>query len=99
IAFGTVATIFRKKVDNYNGEFQYIEYEDIQNDRPYTFPIKKNRYSIISGESFSNIPGSPVAYWANNNIINSFSSNEAIETSLTFKKGMSTGNNARFMKN
>ncbi len=98
IAFGTTATIFRRKFEGYQGVFQYIKYEDIDNNRPIEFPVTRNRYSNRPVESFTDIPGSPIAYWASDSIVKSFLKNESIEKSLIFKKGMSTGDNTRFIK-
>lgn len=98
IAFGTAATILRKRINNYKGTFQYIEYEDIENDRPYTFPITKNRYATISGDSFKDIPGSPIAYWASPQIQNTFRENPKLNNFADVKKGSFTGNNNLFLK-
>lgn len=46
--------------------------------------------------NFSKIPGSPIAYWALNQIIDAFQNGEDFPG--TTKKGILTGNNARFLR-
>ncbi|MFD1363336.1 BREX-1 system adenine-specific DNA-methyltransferase PglX [Lentibacillus salinarum] len=98
IAFGTAATIFRKKIEDYQGVFQYVEYKDILNDKPYEFPVTKNRYSIISGDSFNDIPGSPIAYWASDIVLKIFSENPKLGDVGTAKEGLKTGSNETFLR-
>ncbi|HHU20135.1 MAG TPA: BREX-1 system adenine-specific DNA-methyltransferase PglX [Bacilli bacterium] len=98
IAFGTAATVFRKKVPDYKGVFQYIKYEDIVDEKPYEFPIIKNRYSTISGESFSDIPGSPIAYWVSEQLLKAFNVGEIIKGKGDTRQGMATSDNNRFLR-
>jgi hypothetical protein len=57
---------------------------------------EKNRYAATS-DNFKKIPGSPVAYWVGENIINSFS-NTPIGSILTTREGMATADNDRFLR-
>lgn len=98
IAFGTAATVFRKKIDDYKGVFQYVKYENIVDDRPYQFPLTNNRYSKISGDTFSDIPGSPIAYWASEEIRSLFKDNPRIGLLGETRKGMVTADNDRFIR-
>lgn len=50
-------------------------------------------------ENFSKIPGAPVAYWINKNWFCIFDSYPALRDYATLKKGTSTGDNARFIRN
>lgn len=99
IAFGTVASIFRKRIKNYQGVFQYIKYEDIEDDKPYTFPITKNRFAIVAGDSFTDIPGSPIAYWASEQVRKVFKKNEPLGIIAKPRQGMATSDNNRFLRN
>ena len=98
IAFGTAATVFRKKINNYRGVFNYVEYEDIKNNKPICFPIKEHRYFEQSSDLFTNIPGSQIAYWASENFINNYKKGEIIGENSKVSEGIKTGNNNLFLR-
>lgn len=47
---------------------------------------------------FSKIPGSPIAYWANNNAINAFFKHKNFDEEYITRAGMITGNNDLFVR-
>lgn len=49
-------------------------------------------------QSFSKIPGSPIAYWACNQIINDFKIGKSLNTYVVARNGMKTGDNDRFIR-
>ena len=51
-----------------------------------------------NANTFSAIPGSPIAYWAANAIGNAFAQGKSLESVMLFKTGMVTGNNDRFLR-
>lgn len=55
-------------------------------------------YYTAKQENFSKIPGSPVAYWASENFVKIFNSNEIINDYCAQKTRISTGDNDRFMR-
>lgn len=69
---------------------------------------QKVREAVIDGSvdylyytdqsNFSKIPGSPIAYWASENIIDIFENNLAITDTFYSKKGLDTGENNRFYR-
>ena len=58
-----------------------------------------NNAFTVSQSNFKKIPGCPIGYWLNENWSKIFSMNKALENKYDFKKGMSTGDNTRFIKN
>ena len=56
-------------------------------------------YSNVEQKNFEKIPGCPIGYWLNDNWPKLFDNNDCLESTFEFKKGMSTGDNARFVKN
>lgn len=56
-----------------------------------------NRYTAQQ-ESFSKIPGSPIAYWVGDNILNVFATCASLHTFADIRQGLITGDNARFMR-
>ena len=98
IAFGTAATVFFKKyVSGYKGTYNQIKMQDIENGEPKVFPVLENRFVQTSNSNFSQIPGSPVAYWASNSLCAAFQ-NSSLKEHGTVKSGMQTGNNDLFLR-
>lgn len=100
IAFGTSATVFRNiHINNYKGIYTEVTYKDVQSEeKPSIFPIKENRNGIVSVENFSKIPGSPIAYWVSNEVLNIFSENPSISEVAEPRLGMATANNELFLR-
>ena len=98
IAFGTSATIFRKiNLMNYNSTFYHVKLSDVENDivDPVFFN-DKNKY-IIKQFNFDKIPGSPIAYWIDDNLIACFN-NTKLESLANVKQGLATADNNRFLR-
>ena len=102
IAFGTAMTIIEKKQPGSRiGEYSYLTIEDIDKEKnaPYVFPKKDNgRFAHVSQKNFEKIPGSPIGYWLGSNWGNIFNNYVSLGNKFSFKKGMSTGDNARFIR-
>lgn len=93
IAFGTAVTVFRNgHINRYKGTYNHVKYEDIQNDIPKEFPIAENRFAQVSTDNFAKIPGSPVAYWVSQKVIDDFSNGKELKGFIVAKHGMTTGN-------
>ena len=98
IAFGTAVTVFQNvAVHGYKGTYNQIKLQDIENDVPKQFPVSGNRFAQVSTDNFSQIPGSPVAYWVSEAVRKDFS-----ETTLNDlcppKVGLYTADNDRFLR-
>lgn len=93
IAFGTAVTVFRNdRVNGYKGTYNQIKLQDIEKDKPKTFPVPENRFAQTSTDNFSKIPGSPVAYWVGCSIVSAFEKGIPLQKYLIAKHGMTTGN-------
>lgn len=99
IAFGTaVANVRNCNIKKYKGTYNHITVKDIgDGDYPEEFPVKKNRFTQVSTNSFTKIPGSPIAYWAGPSILKTFE-NPSIDTVVLFRQGMATSDNNRFLR-
>lgn len=100
IAFGTAATIMlNKHIGDYAGSFSYCEYDDLnENGVPKQFPVKNKRLKTAKPDDFKKIPGSPVAYWVSNKIVDAFEKIPSIDEYSIFKQGMATSDNERFLR-
>lgn len=98
IAFGTAVSIFRNSVVcGYRGTYNHIRMQDIDKDIPREFPIKKNRFSQISTDTFSKIPGNPVAYWVGKQVLKAFEGSLLGDYGYP-KQGFATGDNNTFLR-
>jgi len=59
---------------------------------------KKSDPFYASAADFKKIPGSPIAYWVSENILNIFTENSKIITIADTKSGMSTTDNQQFLR-
>ena len=57
----------------------------------------RNRF-IARQENFSKIPGSPVAYWVSDVLIEDFCKGEILKTTGDTRQGMATSDNGRFLR-
>lgn len=58
----------------------------------------ENRFSNISQANFEKIPGSPIAYWLSDKLINSFKIGKPLKKIKEPRQGMATTNNALFLR-
>ncbi len=76
IAFGTSATVWKKNpIGSIRGAYCFIEYEDLDGNKPKRFPPQNERnerafkennmdgFYRVSADDFQKIPGSPIVYW------------------------------------
>ena len=99
IAFGTAVTIFRNDhVTGYKGTYNQIKLQDIENGEPKTFPVPENRFAQTSTDNFSEIPGSPVAYWASRQLVYDFQNGVLLGNVAKPRQGMATTNNNLFLR-
>lgn len=98
IAFGTAVTVFRNDyVTGYKGTYNQIKLQDIENDKPRVFPVLENRFAQTSTDSFSKIPGSPVAYWVSETFSDIFGFSTVADYGFA-GIGMRTGDNNLFLR-
>lgn len=100
IAFGTAVSILRKKyIEKYIGTYHMVKHEDLSEDyTPKVFPKKDERYNTISQDDFEKIPGKPIAYWANPNLIEAFEKGKPMNSIVEPKQGLATADNNRFLR-
>jgi hypothetical protein len=77
--------------------YRLVAYKGL-NEKQSNFLIRNNEYQNISQESFSKIPGSPIAYWVSSNILNVFEQNQSLIDYAVPRQGMATGDNNRFLR-
>ena len=99
IAFGTAVAILRNSyVQEFKGTYNQIKLCDIENNKPKSFPVLDNRFSQVATNSFSKIPGSPVAYWISESIPKIYAKYPTLDTIADVRHGLSTGKNEWFVR-
>lgn len=100
----TVSFILQKgKTNGYQGTYERLVDYNSQD-------TKEEAYlSIVNGEdtkdlyhanqsNFSKIPGSPIAYWASNNLIADFENGTPLGEIVDARQGLATADNKRFLR-
>ena len=100
INFGTAAVVMKKgHIRNYAAQYEYtVYYECDEEGVPFVFPTKNERWKTATQENFSKIPGSPVAYWASENLIRDFALGKVLKNDGDTRQGMATSDNNRFLR-
>ena len=99
IAFGTAATVWRNNyIPGYKGTFSYVDISDIEDERPKSFPVINDRYSVVSADDFAAIPGSPIAYWTSDAARKAFQAGTPLGDIAKPRQGLATSDNDRFIK-
>lgn len=99
-----VATfVFHNTKERYKGNYiKLSDFKGADNQAPKTIEAINNHqcgyYYETNQENFSKIPGSPIAYWACNQIINDFKIGKSLNTYVVARNGMKTGDNDRFIR-
>lgn len=84
--------IYIRLVDFENAILKEKKYLEILNDNNSQFKYYKK------ANDYTNIPGSPIAYWATKNIIDIYNKGTALGTIAAPRKGNSTSDNNRFLR-
>lgn len=92
----TTSFVIRKNyIANYKGKYCRLIEPVTQQGKEEMFLTGTNRY-IAKQESFSKIPGTPIAYWASSKMLQAFSNGKKFGGDT--KKGVLTGKNDVFLR-
>lgn len=96
-------TLTKGHIRNYTGSYiRLSNFKGSTNQGPKTLEAINNRdcgwLFDTKPDDFKKIPGSPIAYWANERIRLIFSENQRLETIALPRQGMATSNNDRFLR-
>ena len=95
----TTAFVYKKsRTEQYKGTYCRLIEPTTQQGKEDMFLAGTNRF-VAMEDNFSKIPGSPVAYWANEKFSDAFDTGETIEKLGNPKQGMIPGNVSVFLRN
>ncbi len=99
IAFNTSATVFANCRTNSLGSYCRIEAKDLDAvGNPVSFPAGETGFYHRDAETFKQIPGTPIAYWASDALLSAFSKGLKLSECLIAKQGMKTADNDTFLR-
>ena len=99
IAFNTSATVFANCRTNSLGSYCRIEAKDLDAaGNPVSFPAGETGFYRRDAETFKQIPGTPIAYWASDALLSAFSKGLKLSECLIAKQGMKTADNDTFLR-
>ncbi|MSB67231.1 BREX-1 system adenine-specific DNA-methyltransferase PglX, partial [Leuconostoc lactis] len=99
IAFGTAVTITRNMhIPEFKGTYHQIKTADASTTVPEKVPIDGNRFNRTNQANFEKIPGSPIAYWASQKVLDAFVSGHSLSDKGSANVGLSTADDARFLR-
>ena len=84
-------------IADYKGTYCRLIEPTTQQGKEEMFLAGKNRYTAQQS-NFSKIPGSPVAYWVSNGLLEAFDSGKSLDEIALARNGMKTGENGRFVR-
>lgn len=84
-------------VDGYKGTYCRLIEPTSQQGKEEMFLAGKNRYTA-NQDDFMKIPGNLIAYWISPNWFKTFEKNLGLRDAAVLKKGTSTGDNQRFIR-
>lgn len=93
-----VSWIVRNRQESFNGTYiRLVDYCYSKRDLKQKEYFNMQNYHTSKNENFKKIPGSPIAYWLNDNYLNIFN-NEGIYKFCEIQEGLKTANNDKFIR-
>ena len=93
----TAFSIRKTYINGYKGIYVRLIDALSQNAKENLFFEGKGRY-VVAKDRFSDIPGTPISYWAGQGISAAFRNGEVLGTLTVARNGMKTGDNDRFLR-
>ena len=93
----TAWIIKNRRLENYRPTFFRL-IDGSEDDKSKRLRTGECSYSSLKQTDFNVIPGSPIAYWANESLTNLFKTGRRITQWVESKDGLTTGNNENFIR-
>lgn len=90
--------MFEKTLANNDFKYYFADYSKDVNDIVYSEHGAKIHYPNIKQSDLSKIPGWPIGYWVNHNLVEIFANTNKMDFYFDVKSGLSTGNNDIFVR-
>ena len=93
----TIFVMRKSHIKKYQGTYCRLVEPTTQQGKEDMYLAGENRYVSVQ-DNFTKIPGSPVAYWVNKNLLDVFVRAEKLALIANPKKGLATTDNNRFLR-
>lgn len=93
----TAFTIFNNHIEDYIGTYSRLVNDVGETAKESKFLSGRDRF-YVNQSMFDAIPGKPITYWIDQNVIVAFQKGQLLGNLVPVKKGMDTGNNALFIR-
>lgn len=87
----------RRYIERYKGTYCRLVDATSQNGKEALFLSEENRY-YTNQDSFYNIDGNPISYWASERVFQAFEHGQRLENLTHPRKGLATTDNNRFIR-
>lgn len=98
IAFNTCATVFYNSESAGLGAFTKISASDLDGDIPRAFPAGSEKIYRRDADTFKQIPGTPIAYWASDGVLRAFKNGKRLSSLIEARQGFTSGDNEQFLR-
>ena len=100
ISFGTDAKIIQTfQKHNVPATFLCVRHFETDDKMiPLQFPPHNERLNVRCSQEFKSIPGSPIAYWVEKDLLLLFREQKRFSEKFSAKSGIATGQNERFLR-
>ena len=94
----TTAFVTRNNsIDSYKGIYCRLIEPNSENTKKEAFLSKEKRYSFNQSD-YSKIPGKPISYWVNKQMIKAFDNHPSLGQKVLARNGMKTGDNGKYVR-
>lgn len=93
----TAFVIRNNSIDSYKGIYCRLIEPNSENAKKEAFLSRENRYSFNQSD-YSKIPGKPISYWVNKQIIDAFDNYPSLGQKALARNGMKTGDNGKYVR-
>lgn len=94
----TTAFVTRNNsIDSYKGIYCRLIEPNSENTKKEAFLSKEKRYSFNQSD-YSKIPGKPISYWVNKQMIKAFDNHPSLGQKALARNGMKTGDNGKYVR-
>ncbi len=96
-------TLAKHHIPNFTGSYiRLSDFKGSENQAPKTLEAIQNPkcgwFYSAKPDDFKKIPGSPIAYWAGDNVLNIFATYDSMGNNSVSSNGIQTGNNSLFVR-
>lgn len=95
---GHLEELFLKTLENHDFKYDFSNYNKDLTELEYSENGTTLYYPQLPQDQFDKIPGSPIAYWASEKLLEAFSNGTKMSDVADVRQGLATADNDRFLR-